>query len=242
MQMQDLGKDQPFFFSCGPEIECFTKCCQKLKLVLTPCDVIKAKNFLKLSSSDFLDEYCDLRYEEGVFPLYYLRMNEDGRCPFVSTKGCTIYPARPAACRLYPVARGSTFINEEKDVYFLLKEDHCLGHGKGRSWTISEWLSHEGLAEYDQVNRQWVQIVTSGGDLLKTRVEERIKMFLMVSYNVNKFREFVFGSSFLKKFNLPSQKIQQIKEDDLELLQLGLRWLNVVLYGRQVQGFRDLRA
>jgi len=242
MQTQNLDKNASFKFLCGPELECFTMCCQKLKLVLTPCDIIKLKHFLKLSSDAFLDEYCDLRYDEGTFPLYYLEMNEDGKCPFVSPNGCTIYPARPAACRLYPIARGSSFVNIKRDVYFILREEHCLGHGEGKFWTVSEWLSHEGLVEYDEVNNSWVQIVTSGSSVLKTHLEERIKMFLMVSYNLDKFKEFVFRSSFLKKFNLPLQKVQKIKEDDFELLKFGLKWLNLVLYGKQVQEITDLRA
>ena len=55
--------------------------------------------------------------------------------------------------------------------------------------------------------------------------EESKKMFFLVCYNIDKFREFVFNSTFLKRYDLSKEKIEEIKKDDIKLLQFGFEWL-----------------
>jgi hypothetical protein len=131
------------------------------------------------------------------------------------------------------VGRGSTFVKEEKDLFFLIKEDHCKGHGRGRDWTIKEWLEHEGVSGYDRANKAWIEIVTSSDRLIKTNVENRLKMFVMASYNLDRFREFVFQSKFLTKVKLDPQEVENIKQDDEKLLNLAMKWLKFVLFGQE---------
>ena len=42
-----------FRFRCHKEIPCFTECCAKLDLLLTPYDVLRIKNRLKIDSEEF---------------------------------------------------------------------------------------------------------------------------------------------------------------------------------------------
>lgn len=231
MEFQELDLNQYFNFECGPHLACFTECCRKLKLILTPYDCLKLKSFLNLSSDKFLDEYCDLRYEEGIFPFYYLRMKEDGTCPFLSPSGCKVYQARPAACRLYPVGRGSTFVKKERELFFLVKEKHCLGHQVKRYWSITEWLHHEGVYEYDRANAPWIQIVSSGNKLDKEGLEKRLKMFLMASYNIDKFRQFVFATRFFQVFPSEESRKEIYKDDDIALFGLAMEFLKLSFLG-----------
>jgi len=55
-------------------------------------------------------------------------------------------------------------------------------------------------------------------------------MFFMVSYNIDKFREFVFESSFLKRFDIDEKTLEKIKNDEIELLQFGVEWLKGILF------------
>ena len=55
-------------------------------------------------------------------------------------------------------------------------------------------------------------------------------MFFMVSYNIDKFREFVFESSFLKRFDIDEKTLIKIKNDEIELLQFGVEWLKGILF------------
>jgi len=55
-------------------------------------------------------------------------------------------------------------------------------------------------------------------------------MFFLVSYNLDKFREFVFESSFLDRYEVDESTLNRIKDDEIELLKLGLKWLKWLLF------------
>jgi len=55
-------------------------------------------------------------------------------------------------------------------------------------------------------------------------------MFFLASYNIDKFREFVFSSSFLERYDIDAETREKIKNDEIELLNFGMRWLKFILY------------
>jgi len=60
-------------------------------------------------------------------------------------------------------------------------------------------------------------------------------MSFMAAYNVDRFREFVFGSSFLKRFKVKPELLGKIKTDDAQLLLLGFDWIKLFLWGIKSQ-------
>jgi hypothetical protein len=60
--------------------------------------------------------------------------------------------------------------------------------------------------------------------------EQTKKMFFLVSYNLDKFREFVFESSFLDRYEIDESTLGRIKDDEIELLKFGLKWLKWLLF------------
>ena len=63
----------------------------------------------------------------------------------------------------------------------------------------------------------------------------RAKMAFMAAYNVDRFREFVFGSSFLKRFTVKPELLSRIKKDDAQLMLLGFDWIKLFLWGIKSQ-------
>ena len=51
------------------------------------------------------------------------------------------------------------------------------------------------------------------------------RMFFLVSYNLDQFREFVFESTFLKRYDVDAETVERVRQDDLALLDFGLKWL-----------------
>ncbi len=97
-----VKEDEKFSFACHKNVRCFTHCCRKLELALTPYDVLRMKNGLKISSAEFLEKYVIVEHENNdIFPRLYLSMVDDGNesCVFVTPQGCSIYNDRPGACR-----------------------------------------------------------------------------------------------------------------------------------------------
>ena len=99
-------------------------------------------------------------------------MRSDGKCPFVTEDGCSIYGNRPTSCRLYPLAR----VRAGDEVqYYLLVEDFCRGHLESREWDVHEWIKDQQVEEYNNMNDLFFQLIAAkercGRDLSKVEVE-----------------------------------------------------------------------
>jgi Fe-S-cluster containining protein len=222
-------------------VPCFTECCGKLELPLTPYDVLRLKKRLDVSSSTFLDDYTEVKIETAHgFPEFSLRMDADKgkRCPFVTEQGCTVYEDRPGACRVYPLGRASTknpVLGATQEFYFTVKESHCRGFEADRTWTVEEWLADQGTDPYNEFNDMLMELYLLRRSKPGAQLTERhIKMFVMAAYNTERFRDFVFKSGFTSKFAVPRDLIDKIATDDEELLRFALTWLKFALFGEPV--------
>ena len=233
-------KDGKFRFACHKGLPCFTKCCANLNLVLTPYDVLRLKNRLNLSSETFLDGYTNSFVDEkyGV-PVVKLKMNNDEtrRCPFVRPEGCIVYEDRPGACRLYPLGRAASKIYEGHragEYYFIVKEPHCLGLNEEQEWTVTEWLTNQGLDKYNTMNDFFMDI-TAGrqAKTIKRLSDRQLQMYHMASYSLDNFRRFVFETSFLARFDIAQDVLNRIKTDETELMAFAYQWLKFSLFGEK---------
>jgi Fe-S-cluster containining protein len=232
-----LGEEDRFTFSCHPGVSCFNDCCGDINIVLTPYDVLRLKNALGLTSSQFLERHTiTLCSEEQKLPVFVLRMleNEGKTCPFVGEKGCGVYADRPWACRMYPVGLAAPGSDDAKGdpFYFLLREDRCKGHATGREGTIAEWLDDQGIRPYNEMGDlfrevQHHEFFRSGQDLDPRQME----MLFLACFDLDSFRRFVFESSFLARFVVDEKTVEQIRTDETALMKFGLRWVRYSLFG-----------
>jgi hypothetical protein len=56
-------------------------------------------------------------------------------------------------------------------------------------------------------------------------------MAFMAVYNVDQFRDFVFQSSFLKRYKVKTAMLKKLKADDVDLLKFGFEWVKFFLWG-----------
>ena len=241
-----LAAGDTFQFECGPHVPCFTECCAKLELRITPYDVLRLSRKLRMSSGEFLESYADMKLDAAHgFPEFVLKMNPatENRCPFVTPKGCSVYEDRPGACRMYPLGRASTshpLDGSRREFYFTVKEDHCRGFEQKREWKVGEWVDDQGLIEYNRINDLLMELY-----VLKTRGKaaplgpQHVQMFVMACYNLDRFRDFLFQSKFLEKFDLDKGTEETLRRDDLELLKFGVRWLRFALFREPVLKIRQ---
>lgn len=229
-----------FNFRCHKEIPCFTKCCAGLNLILTPYDIVRLKNRLGISSDEFLDRFSETKFDKHPqFPMMTLRMNRDQSrsCPFLTPSGCDIYEDRPGACRIYPLGRAALKVDEEKgarEKYFIVQEEHCLGFGEKKEWSVREWLTDEGVDEYNAMNDHWLEIISSLRSLgEKEEIPRKIQMFSMASYNLDKFRTFIFKSRFFDLFDVADDLKKRLGSDDEALMLFSFDWLKFSLFGEQ---------
>ncbi len=229
--------DDKFSFSCHPGVSCFNKCCNDVNIFLTPYDIIRLKNRLGITSTEFLEKYTILPIEENLtHPIVMFRMDDKTlNCQLVGDKGCTVYEDRPWSCRMFPVGVASPKENDEdidEEFYFLLKEDVCQGFNNGKEWTVDEWINDQGAKEYIEMGDLFKDI-SLHDKFLKGMVKEPVKleMFYTVCYDIDKFRDLVFSSSFFRRFEVDEKIKESLKVDDVELLKFGFKFLRFSLFG-----------
>ncbi len=234
-----MGVEDSFTFKCDKSVSCFTDCCGDVNIFLTPYDIMRLKNNLKISSGEFLRKYTQSPFKKDQkFPVVLLKMNEQNnkKCFFVTEEGCSVYNDRPWSCRMYPIgfaqAEGEDGMSGE-EFYFLMKEDICKGIGHGKEWTIKEWVMNQEIDPYNDFGESYKKLTLhpffqQGNDL----PPEKIGMFYMALYDLDKFREFLFESKFFDSFVVEPELRELLKTHDSELLRFGFRWLHFALFGQ----------
>ena len=242
-----LSLDSKLQFECHKNVSCFTKCCRGIDIMLTPYDIIKMKDRLGLSSDEFLAIYTELNFlEKTDLPIVTLKLLDDDikSCPFVKDKsGCIIYEDRPTTCRYYPLGVASLShaniddssdnnINDGKDFFFIVKEPHCKGFDELKEWTVSDWRKNQGVDLHDEMNAGWTDLMVRKRSFpANIKLSDKSKsMFFTACYNIDKFRRFVFESSFLSIYKIDDEQLNLFKNDDIQLLQFGFKWLKNVFF------------
>lgn len=241
-----LGLDSQLKFRCHPKVSCFTACCGNINIILTPYDILRIRRPLNLTADEFLLRFTTPTYlEKTDMPGVKIHLDAEGRCPFVTPEGCTIYPYRPTTCRYYPV--GMSFFHEaaeggtSEEFYFLVKEPHCMGHEEEQTMTIREWRADQGIDESDEMNKEWMELVMrrKSFGMQATLSEAAQKIFFMTSTDLDKFRDFVFNSSFLSIYDIDQPTLDVIKTDDIALLKFSFKYLASSLFGTNDLKIKD---
>jgi hypothetical protein len=159
-----------------------------------------------------------------------LKMNEDDkRCPFVSEQGCAVYEDRPWPCRMFPLD-----MNDDGTFSFVDDQSRCEGLAQTETQRISDWLVDQGVPIYDEVNELFTHVTAPlRAQDLDIDNPKIFQMVFMALYNLDKFRNFVFESSFLDRFVIDETTIEKLKRSDLELLKFSFDWIKFGLLGQK---------
>lgn len=240
-QQQNLKSYDTFHFDCRKGIKCFNQCCADVNVILTPYDVLRMKNRLGISSEEFLTKYTTtLRPEKGIFPIVALKMkdNEAKECFFVSEEGCQIYEDRPWACRMFPLDKAESEGGET--TFRMIKKPGCLGFEEEKVWTVEDWILDQGINVYEKFESFYQELTESerakGLDITNPDVYHMIHL---ATYNLDKFRKFVFESNFLNYFEVEKGRIETIRNDDAELFVFGIDWIKFGLFGQQTLSVKE---
>ncbi len=239
VQPVELGLDDEIQFQCHKGIACFNACCKNIDIQITPYDILRLKRRLGIDSSEFVARYTT-PFAMDFHNMPGLKMNTKpgtSECVFLTEAGCGVYEDRPAACRYY--ALGSMGVrkkdsSEVDDIFFVVRESHCLGHEEPRTLTVREYRMEQGCDEYDEKNRAWRDVVIkkrSSGPTVGAPSERSLQLFDMCSYDMDSFRKFIQTEGFEEVFDLDARTKQELIDNEEELLQFAFRFLKQVLFG-----------
>ena len=239
--MKPIGKEESFRFACHKDVSCFNACCRDLNQTLMPYDILRLKQHFQLSSSRFLEQYTQQHIgPETGLPIVTLRPDpaNDRCCPFVAAEGCRVYNARPASCRIYPVARAISRHRDSGRItehFALLKEPHCQGFSENKSQTVHEWTQDQGFEPYCRFNDMLMEIISLKNQRLPGPLDLRQqRLFHLALYDLDTFRDHLFKKDLARTEDLDAQTAEQLKNDDEALLTFGHEWVKKELFGKAV--------
>jgi len=237
---QKLDLSTKIQFRCHKGVSCYNACCKQADVTLTPYDVIRMKDRLGMSSGEFLKAHTvPFQMDQQGVPGIKMRTDDSGACLFVREEGCSIYSDRPTACRYYPL--GHMAIKEadaahDSAHYFMINEDHCMGHKEDKVQTISEYRKELGIVDYDGYNKEWFDIQLkkrSSGPAVGNLPETTLQLFFMASYDMDRFRRFVMSEQFRNTYDLEESTYEVLEKEDVALMQFGVRFMKQVFFGER---------
>jgi len=243
-----LKEGESFSFRCHSGLACFNKCCRNINLFLYPYDVLRLRKRLGISSDEFIDSYVDIVLRpSGFFPEVLLRMSENPEktCPFLTETGCSVYSDRPDTCRTFPVEQGiyhDAKNNKNTLIHFFRPPGFCLGQHENKKWTAESWAKDQVASAHNKMTAMWADLAS----LFQNNPWEgeetngpKAKMAFMATYNIDRFRDFIFTSSFLKRYIIKHELLTKIKNNDSELLKFGFIWVKYFLWGINTKNIRQ---
>jgi Fe-S-cluster containining protein len=234
--MIPISIDDTFKFSCSAKVPCFNECCRDLNQFLTPYDILCLKNHLDMTSGAFLERYTTQHTgPETGLPVIALKPDDalNLKCPFVTPSGCSVYNARPSSCRMYPLARAVSRSRETGKVtehFALIKESHCRGFEQETTQTVRQWIENQKIAGYIEMNDMLMEIISLKNRARPDPLDMKSNHFFHIAlYDLDRFRPNIFEKGLLDNFHLDSDIMEAVKNDDVELLKLGHRWIKQML-------------
>lgn len=247
VQPVQLSLEDAFQFSCHKGIACFNACCRNIDIMLAPYDVLRLRRRLGIPAREFIDSFTrDYAMDAHGTPGLKLATKPGTReCVFLAEAGCGVYEDRPSACRYYALGLLSMRRKDapaEEDSYFVVKEDHCLGHFEPKTQTVGEYRREQGVDAYDDANREWRRLLLkkrSAGPTIGKPPQRSLELFFLASYDIDGFRAFVESPGFGELFDLDPQERSVILADDERLLAFALRFLMQSLFGEMTIPVRE---
>jgi Fe-S-cluster containining protein len=204
-----------------------------------PYDILRLKKGLGLSSGEFLERYTiqHIGPESGL-PVVVLKATDSERltCPFVTEKGCRVYPDRPSSCRIYPLVRAISRNRETGKMterFMLLTEPHCLGFQASKEQTVRQWVIDQDIAVYNRINDQLMDIISMKNRLHPGALDlETRRRFYTALYDLDEFRNRLFSQPLANNFEVDPEKLRAAETDDTTLLEVGLEYVKKVLFNK----------
>ena len=126
---------EPVWYSEGLQFQCTQcgDCCSGDPGVvwMTPDEMKKICEYTGLTETEL-----KVKYSQKIGRKTTLRERDNGDCVFLheTTRGCTIYPVRPAQCRTWPFWNS----NLESPATWEEVKRSCPGAGKGKLYNLEE--------------------------------------------------------------------------------------------------------
>ena len=188
-----VDKDYEFKFECK---NC-GDCCRNVKngVMVEPLDFYRIVNFLKKDPIEIFTELTEVVYLVDCYPVLMLKTKiHMDTCAFLRKGKCSIYEARPRACRMYPLGADP----DEKDFASYIP---CIfptrkHHFEGETHKVSDWMDKNNTLEDREFIKYDVKAITELAPLFNNKYEDKISELILLY----KYFNYDFSVEFLPQF------------------------------------------
>lgn len=157
-----VAPGERFAFACAGCGEC---CRDRRDLILSGFDLWRLARWMRLPPRTVAAAFCQSRVgEDNCLP--FLRLTPDpatGHCRFFEGGGCSVHPARPLACALYPL--GQSIDTRTAQTEYFVQTPLC-GVQADTPRTLTDYLRDSGVADRAGIDARWAVVCT--------RISERL--------------------------------------------------------------------
>jgi uncharacterized protein len=230
-----VAKQDTLRFDCNRSVPCFNQCCRDLNQALSPYDVLQLRIHLGLAWTQFLERFAVVRTGPATgLPVVSLRFSNpsDRRCPFVTETGCSVYPARPTSCRLYPVARmvrRSPTDGRLHEHYAIVKEAHCRGFEQAAHRDIAQWVQQQAAAPGLAAGDRLMEVIAVKNKCLPGPLSPNHQAWVhMAFYDLDLLKSMALEHRLENAKTTGAASFPDI-DNDAQWLDWGLKWLTQAL-------------
>ena len=154
---------------CGDCQGC-SACCRGMgsSILLDPLDIFRLTGWLDCSFELLLDKHIELQVADGMI-LPNLKMAGPGEaCTFLSPEGrCTIHPARPGICRIFPLGR----VYEDGGFQYFLQVHECRKKNRAKV-KVKKWIDTPDVQTHSQYICDWHYFLKDAWRVIQDKDED----------------------------------------------------------------------
>ena len=95
-------------------------------------------------------------------------------------------------------------------------------------------LANQRIDDYEMMGASFKDLMLHEfWDACEPLPPEKLDMYFMACYDLDRFRRFVFESRFLSVFEIDEARVEALRGDDEELLEFAIQWLRFVLFNEK---------
>ncbi len=135
------------------ECEGCSECCRGTgdTVILDPLDVNRLSLCLKKTPEKLMEEELVLDVADGNILPHLRARGKEERCVFLDNQGrCSVHPARPGICRLFPLGR----FYENGGFRYFLQIHECPKPNRGKI-KVKKWIDMPDARRYDKFVSDW---------------------------------------------------------------------------------------
>jgi hypothetical protein len=99
---------------------------------------------------------------------------------------------------------------------------------------VREWIASQDIEEYEMMGAPFKELMLHDfWEKEEPLTPQKMDMYHMACYDLDRFRRFVFESKFLELFDVDEARIEAVRRSDEELLFFATQWLRFSLFNEK---------